>query len=427
MSVRAYPAYKESGSSLLGPVPSHWGVVQIKRFARLVYGEALPTEVRKDDGSIPVYGSNGPVGTHDIANTAAPAIIVGRKGSHGALNWTETPGFAIDTAYYIDQTSAVCDLRWLLWALHAANLSAFSQDTGVPGLARELVHDTRYVLPPPAEQSAIAAFLDRETGKIDALVAEQERLMALLKEKRQAVISQAVTKGLNPNAKMKPSGVEWLGDVPAHWTTQPLKRLIAEGSSISYGIVQPGEPQDEGVPFVQTTNMSSGTFVVEELQRTTPEIASAYPRSRLNGGEVILGIRASIGAAYVVPTRLAGVNLSRGVARIECGPNIDPAFLVAYLRSDSVAEYWALAKQGSTFNEVSIETVRDLVVPVPPVSEQRQVASDAASQDQTFMALIGEAGRAVALLKERRAALISAAVTGKIDVRDPMTTEAAAA
>ena len=281
--------------------------------------------------------------------------------------------------------------------------------------------------PPLAEQRAIAAFLDRECGKIDTLVAEQERLIALLKEKRQAVISHAVTKGLDANAPMKDSGIEWLGQVPAHWEVKRLKFLVRSGTSISYGIVQPGEHQDDGVPFVQTTNMSSGDFDIEHLQRTTPEIAAAYPRTCLEGGEVLLGIRASIGAAHIAPDRLRGANLSRGVARIVCNQPVSSDFLVAALRSDAVAEYWALMRQGSTFNEVSIETVRELAITVPPPHEQEAIACFVEVEARAFDALIAEAERAILLLKERRAALISAAVTGKIDVRHLVAAEKAEA
>ncbi|MFN7305883.1 MAG: restriction endonuclease subunit S, partial [Acetobacteraceae bacterium] len=207
MSVAPYPEYKDSGSVLLGAVPKPWNILQVKRFASLLYGDALPTMGRVTEGSVPVYGSNGPVDLHDASNTNAPVIIIGRKGSFGAVNWSDEPVFVIDTAYFTDGSTARCHLRWLFWAYQAARLNSISQDTGVPGLARELVHELQFVLPSAAEQSAIAAFLDQETGKIDALVAEQERLIALLKEKRQAVISQAVTKGLNPNAPMKDSGI----------------------------------------------------------------------------------------------------------------------------------------------------------------------------------------------------------------------------
>lgn len=276
-----------------------------------------------------------------------------------------------------------------------------------------------FAIPEPltSEQHFISAFLDRETGKIDALVAEQEKLINLLKEKRQAVISHVVTKGLDPSVPMKDSGVEWLGEVPEHWDVMPLKRLIEEGSSISYGIVQPGDHVEDGVPFIQTTNMTSGSFALDELQRTSPQIAEGYPRSRLAGGEVILGIRASIGAAHVVPVHLEGANLSRGVARIKPNNLIGSSYLVSYLRSDIVERYWQLAKQGSTFNEVSIATVRDLFVAVPPEEEQRAIVDAVAAAEDRFGGLAAEAWRAIDLLKERRAALILAAVTGKIDVR----------
>jgi type I restriction enzyme S subunit len=271
------------------------------------------------------------------------------------------------------------------------------------------------------------AFLDQETGKIDALVAEQERLIALLKEKRQAVISQAVTKGLNPNAPMKDSDIEWLGQVPAHWPCVALKHLIRSGTSISYGIVQPGEALDDGVPFVQTTNMTGGTFDLADLQRTSHTIAAAYPRTCLEGGEVLLGIRASVGACHVVPLHLRGANLSRGVARIVCDDRLVPDYLVAFLRSRFAADYWALHRQGSTFSEVSIETVREISVPVPSIHEQRFLVAAIQARADEFEALILEATQGITLLRERRAALISAAVTGKIDVRSLTSTKQEAA
>ncbi|EIK73491.1 type I restriction modification DNA specificity domain protein [Pseudomonas synxantha BG33R] len=217
---------------------------------------------------------------------------------------------------------------------------------------------------------------------------------------------------------MKDSGVEWLGEVPEHWGVKPLKLLVNESSTISYGIVQPGEPLDEGVPFVQTTNMSSGDFVIENLQKTTPEIAAGFPRSRLTGGEVILGIRASIGAAFVVPTHLTGVNLSRGVARIDCSSELSSAFLVAYLRSLAVDGYWQLAKQGSTFNEVSIATVKELLVPVPPRKEQADIEGMISKATARLDLLLIKTECSIDLLKERRSALITAAVTGQIDMRE---------
>ncbi|WP_257223393.1 restriction endonuclease subunit S [Acinetobacter sp. YH16052] len=248
------------------------------------------------------------------------------------------------------------------------------------------------------------------------LIAKQEKLIELLKEKHQAVISHAVTKGLNPDVAMKDSGVEWLGQVPEHWKIPKLKQLIRYGSSISYGIVQPGDALNEGVPFIQTTNISKGSFKLEDFQKTSVSIESNYPRSRLQGGEVILGIRASIGAAFVVPMSFKGVNLSRGIARIVPNNLLRADFLVWYFKSNAVDQYWGLSKQGSTFSEVSIETVKELNVVIPPLVEQADIAKYLTNESNKFEKLINSAETQKILLQERRTALISSAVTGKINV-----------
>ena len=313
------------------------------------------------------------------------------------------------------------DKSWFYWSLKAVTAHVEDQAHGIIGMVHITKGDLgaiKIATPVQAEQQAIAAHLDRETARIDALIEKKTRFIELLREKRQALITHAVTKGLDPDVKMKDSGVEWLGEVPEHWSVKPLKLLVKEGSTISYGIVQPGEPLDEGVPFVQTTNMSSGDFEIENLQKTTPEIAAGFPRSRLTGGEVILGIRASIGAAFVVPMHLAGVNLSRGVARIDCSSQLSSGFLVAYLSSIAVDGYWQLAKQGSTFNEVSIATVKELLVPVPPCDEQADIEDILSTATARLDSILKKTECSIALLKERRSALITAAVTGQIDLRE---------
>jgi type I restriction enzyme S subunit len=308
-------------------------------------------------------------------------------------------------------------LRWLLQQFDVAHMKTLG--AGVRQTISYTDIGNSFIFQPSLpEQTQIAAFLDYETAQIDALIAKQQRLIELLEEKRQAVISHAVTKGLDPTAPLRPSGIDWLGDIPAHWQVKSLKNLITENSSISYGIVQPGEALDAGVPFVQTTNMTTGDFDPRNLQKTLPQIAAQFPRSKLHGGEVLLGIRASIGAAHIVPKSLIGANLSRGVARIECAELISPYFLVQFFRSKSADQYWNLAKQGSTFNEVSIATVRELKISLPPTADQADIVDFLAAKYATFDALDAKAQSGINLLKERRTALISAAVTGKIDLRD---------
>jgi type I restriction enzyme S subunit len=451
MSFPRYPTYKDSGVEWLGEVPEHWGVLPIKRdLDFLTSGSRGWAENYADDGELflrigNLTRDNIGLDLSDVQRVVVPAGVEGArtKVQEGDLLFSVTAYLGsvaviphdFESAY-VSQHIALVRLRrslfspkWVAYGALSTIGKTWFETQGYGGTKIQLsLDDVKELLmtaPPLSEQSAITEFLDLEIAKIDGLVAEQRRLIELLKEKRQAVISHAVTKGLNPDAPMKPSGNEWLGDVPEHWDVVPLKRLISPGTSISYGIVQPGESLDDGVPFVQTTNMTSGDFTPESLQKTSSEIAGQYPRSTLIGGEVLLGIRASIGAAHVVPHFLRGANLSRGVARIVPCKRVSSSYLVSYFATSAVSRYWQLSKQGSTFNEVSIETVRDLEVTVPPVLEQSQITSIVNAVLSQVDALIAEAERAIDLLQERRTALISAAVTGKIDVRGLVETEAA--
>ena len=192
----------------------------------------------------------------------------------------------------------------------------------------------------------IAKFIDCEIVRVDNLVGKKRRLLELLKEKRLALISGTVTKGLDASAPMKDSGFSWLGEAPAHWEVKRLKQLIRLGSSISYGIVQPGPHQEGGVPFIQTTDLVRGRLEVEKLQRTAVEIAAQYPNSKLSVGDVILGIRASVGDSAIVTPDLNGANLSRGIARIAPMDGIIPEFLCLCLQAKYVHAYWAVFPAG---------------------------------------------------------------------------------
>lgn len=437
MSFPRYAEFKESGVQSLGEVPSHWDVSRTIKYARTHRDGIAPANVTHETVfhySIPNIQARG-AGQMEDGDTIDSnkltikerQLLVSKLNPHKQCIVIADPHSGTTTiasTEFVPLVPQGADIRFLLYlwqsqvARHRLLAVADSATRSHQRVSPDEISKATWAWPPFAEQQVIARFLDRETAKIDALVAELEKLIALLKEKRQALISHAVTKGLNPNAPMKDSGIEWLGQVPAHWRLLALKRLVRQGSSISYGIVQPGEPLDEGVPFVQTTNMTSGNFEIQALQHTTQEIAASYPRSQLNGGEVLLGIRASIGAAFVAPDSLRGANLSRGVARIECSSEIMPAYLVAYLRSNPTTTYWRLSMQGSTFSEVSIDSVKQLTVLVPPPEEQERILGHLSRATHSLDKLLDEAKLAIDLLKERRSALISAAVTGKIDVRN---------
>ncbi|MEH2046078.1 restriction endonuclease subunit S [Nostoc sp.] len=273
------------------------------------------------------------------------------------------------------------------------------------------------------EQKTITRFLDRKLEQISHFISNKQRLIELLKEQKTAIVNHAFTKGFNPNAPMKPSGTKFLGSIPEHWEIKKLKKCIKYGTSISYGILQPGNQVDDGVPFIQTTNMTQGNFEISKLQRTDPSIAAMYPRSTLQPGDIMLGIRATIGDAHIVPSHLSGANLSRGVARIVPSQEISANFLVNYLRSAFVSEYWKFSKQGTTFSEVSIATVKELPILIPSLFEQNYITELIDKKLRPIDRAIAKIEKEIELIQEYRTTLISDAVTGKIDVRETSVVE----
>jgi type I restriction enzyme S subunit len=183
---------KDSGIEWIGEIPEHWDVIKLKYVTKLVYGDSLPTENR-EEGEVDVFGSNGKVGTHNVANTLSPVIIVGRKGSYGKVTYSDKKCFAIDTTYYIDNRCTKSNIKWLYYSLMVLELDKNSQDTGVPGLSREYAYNKYVPVPTVNEQVAIANFLDQKTAEIDSLVTETKNQIEKLKEYRQSLISEAVT------------------------------------------------------------------------------------------------------------------------------------------------------------------------------------------------------------------------------------------
>lgn len=432
---KAYPEYKNSGLQWLGEMPSHW----VLRKSKYVFNR-VQREVRPDDGVVTAF-RDGQVTLRSNRRTEGFTESIKEIGYQGVrkgdLLVHAMDGFAgaIGVSDSDGKCSPVCsvcvptDQEQVHVAYFGYLVRQLAVTDFISSLAkgiRERSTEFRYsefsvldlALPPQNEQADIAAFLDHETAKIDALIEKQQRLIELLKEKRQAVISHAVTKGLNPNARMKDSGVEWLSEVPAHWEVSQLRYVVREGTSITYGIVQAGPEVEEGVPYIRTSDMSGDALPLTGYPKTSPEIDASYARSRVSAGDLVISIRASVGKCLPVPPELDGANLTQGTAKIAPSSKALAVFMLPFIGSSPVQLYLDSKAKGATFKEITLETLRKAPFLVPPVDEQNEIGRWVDSADLRFKALIEAAEQAQLLLKERRIALISAAVTGKIDVRD---------
>jgi type I restriction enzyme S subunit len=271
---------------------------------------------------------------------------------------------------------------------------------------------------PLSEQTQIANFLDRETAKIDALIEKQQRLIALLKEKRQAVISHAVTKGLDPSAPMKDSGVEWLGEVPAHWEILSVSKI---SKKITNGYVGPTRDilVSDGVPYVQATHIKRGRVNFDEAYFVRKAWSDAHSKSILAKGDVlIVQTGAGTGDIGLVTEKEVGFNCHALIIVQPKKEMIMGEFLSLVFQSQYGYSVLYSIRTGGMHPHLNCGEVQFVKLPVPPVSEQAEIVSHIQENIKKFDDLIEKQVVAISLMQERRTALISAAVTGKIDVRN---------
>lgn len=454
MSVSVYPEYKDSGVEGLGRVPSHWTLKRLRFAATLNPTKSeiahldrdtelsfLPMDAVGEDGSLRLdeLRSVGAVETGytffregDVAFAKITPCFENGKGAilRGLVGGY---GFGTTELTVLRPVPGVASAEFLNWIICSPQFRAFGEGSmyGAGGQKRvpdDFARDFAAGFPSVPEQTAIASFLDRETSKIDALVEEQRRLIALLKEKRQAVISGAVTKGLDPNAPMKDSGVEWLGEVPAHWTVAPLKYIARVQTGVAKGKDMQGR-DSAFVPYLRVANVQDGYLDLSDVAKIEMPLGD-IERYLLQDGDVLMNEGGDFD------------KLGRGdIWRGQVSPCIHQNHVFA-VRPTGVSSEWLNTFTGSSFAQfyfmgrskqstnlasISSRNVMDLPVVVPPSDEQLAVAQAVKSQVERLLGLIDQAETAIALLAERRAALISAAVTGKIDVRSLAQHEAVAA
>lgn len=440
--LKPYPAYKDSGVEWLGRIPAHWQVKPLKYFLRspIAYGVLKPDKYDGPNG-VPLIRildvSQGQVAV-DALELISPAqsreyartlirendVVVSVVGTLGRsfIVRRDLEGANLSRALARIQLAHGINPTWLNYFFQTSCFLSFS-DSIPSGTAQRVLNlrdlsNVAVPLPDPHQQQIGCRFLDRETGKIDALVAKKERLIELLQEKRTALISHAVTQGLNPNAPRNDSGIPWLGRIPAHWKTQELRRLVCAGTTITYGIVQAGPDVPGGIPYIRTSDMSGDELPPDGYLRTSPEIDASYRRSKVAVGDIVVAIRASVGKALLVPPHLEGANLTQGTAKVSPGPLTHRRYLLYALNSTPSQQRFSALAKGATFREITLDMLRRLAVPLPPLSEQEAIAAYLDAETAKLDALTAKVRRAIERLQEYRTALISAAVTGQIDVRD---------
>ena len=425
MSLPRYPTYKDSGVEWLGEVPGHWQLLRLKFICDIQTG-SRDTENAVEDGDYPFFVRSQTVERINSCAFDCEAVLTAGDGAGVGKVFHHFEG-AFDfhqRVYMLNHFRGVSGgfiFHFLRENFYKVALEGGAKST-VDSLRRPMFTNFPVAVPPVAEQSGIIAFVEGEAAKIDALMAEQQRLIELLKEKRKAIISHAVTKGLNPDSPMKDTGIEWLGEVPRHWEVKPMKHSITK---LEQGWSPQCEsyPADEGEWAVLKVGCGNRDRFDPLEQKALPLNIEPDVKYEVGSGDILMSRGNTlelVGAATLVEQVRPRLLLCDLLYRFRARPDrADAAFLVLSLRSPHSRFQLEREATGTSasMKKIGQGNIRELLLPIPSVAEQVEIVEFVRSQTAQLDILTAEAQRAVDLLHERRSALISAAVTGQIDLR----------
>lgn len=447
MSLPKYSEYKESGVSWLGNVPAHWQVRRLK-YACMVFPSNIDKHSRDDEPSVrlcnytDVYYNERIIADMQLMEASASPDQIAKftlKAGDTIITKDSETADDIAIAAYVPE-----DLPGVVCGYHLSVVRPFAGTSGAfikrlfdsvyakarfavaangltrVGLGQYALDNVELPFPPAGEQNAIAAFLDHETAKIDALIAEQEKLIVLLAEKRLATLSHAITKGLNPRATMKNSGLSWLGEMPAHWAAVRVKALSKFTTSGPRGWSE--RITENGSLFIQSGDLNdSMRLEYETAKRVNVGEDAEATRTRLEEGDVVVCITgAKTGNVALCKSLPESAYINQHLCLIRPTEEVNGHFLALALKSIVGQTQFELSQYGLK-QGLSLENVRELWVMLPPRDEQEEIVSFLETEMHRFASLARAADAGVDLLRERRAAIISAAVTGQIDVRSEVS------
>ena len=395
-----------------------WARFKLKYLVTLKSGNAIDGGDIKDHGAYPVYGGNGLRGYTDHFTHVGHRVLIGRQGALcGNINYAEGKFWATEHAI-VATPRLDFNVVWLGEALRAMNLNQYAQSAAQPGIAVELIENLEVMVPPRPDQDRIAGGLSASLSNLDSLVGAKQALLDLLTEKRRALIAHAVTRGLDPDAPMRDSGFDWLGNVPAHWQLLPLRRVIASLDQ-GWSPVASNLPAAEGeYGVLKLSAVKAGNFVPHE-NKALLSLGDMPSGLEIRAGDVFL-TRANtpslVGDAAMADADFPSLVFSDLIYRLRVNPAlIDPRWLVLALISDTGRQQIEAEAKGSSGTMVKLaqDQVLGLSIPVPPIVDQRAIVREINDEALKLQHLADATRTTMTLLTERRAALIAKAVIGE--------------
>jgi type I restriction enzyme S subunit len=447
MKFKPYPKYKDSGIEWLGEIPNEWAIKRLghisaqekNAFVDGPFGSDLKTDDYKDDGIPLIQLNNIKEGGHILQNmkfiTEAKKeqlrrhiakfgdVVIAKMADPVAratlVNRDYEEYVIVADCVKLTPDKLKINGSFLIYSINSRNVRTGAElvSTGTTRIRINLTELKKLWIPYPPiqEQTTIANFLDSETSRIDALVEEKKRFIELLKEKRLALISHAVTKGLNPTVKMKDVGIDWLGEVPEYWKISKLKfetSKIIDGTHFTPTYVL------DGVPFLRVTDIQTININLNEVKRITEkEHKQLSKRCKPSKGDVLLSKNGTIGIIKIIDWDWE-FSIFVSLCLLKFKERLNNRYFSLFFDSDVVNQQISESSKKTSVTNLHLDKIKELIISIPPIQEQIDIANYLGRETGKIDALITETQVSIELLKEHRTALISAAVTGKIDVRE---------
>lgn len=426
--MKRYELYKDSGVAWIGEIPAHWETVKPKYTMFLQKG-TKPQELTDEDNGNPPYLTMDvlrdrankttmyPTSVNDLVKVDDGDILVLWDGANAGEILLAKEGYLSSTMARFGFDTDKLDSRYWFYFLKGLEpiLKEFAGGTTIPHLDSSKIMEEPYPIPSMEEQQAIVRYLDCKVAKIDKLIAENEAQVKELEEYRTAVISEVVTKGLNPNVPMRDSGIQWIGEIPAHWDILPLKRCLA--SHLMYGANETAESDNPTFPrYIRITDIGENNTLRKDTYKTlSPSVAKDY---MLQKGDLLFARSgATVGKTYLYNGEFEAC-FAGYLIKASFNSKMLPKYAYYFTQTDAYNSWKNQVFIQATIQNIGADKYSVLPICVPPIEEQRAIISSIEDRIKNYNIVIEKLSEQIEELKAYKIALISEAVTGHIDVRD---------
>ena len=406
---------KDSGIEWIGEIPINWKICRLKDYAHICNGRDY-SEVLDEIGNYPVIGSGGQFAKACKSLYQKESVLLGRKGTIDKPLFVNYPFWTVDTMYYTEIKENV-SAKYFYYLCTQINFDFYQYGSAVPSMTQRDLYNVNFPYPALDEQCRIANYLDRKCSQIDFIIARQQEVIEKLKVYKLSVITEAVTKGLNPDVPMKDSGVEWIGEIPEHWTVSALRYGLENIQTGPFGSQLHAEDYiEDGIFVINPANIVEGCIVPDNRCSVTELKAQELSRHILNKGDIIFARRGEMGRCAYFGGSFQQYLCGTGCIKIQCNANLMPEFISWFLQTSCVKQYLTLNSVGTTMANLNTTIISGIPVVFPPISEQEKVVEYIKNKICEIDCVLKNKLSIVEKLTKYKKSLIYEVVTGKKEV-----------